>query len=51
MKTIDHLNQCYGLKIVHLAIEGKEHQAWHNKSEFKSGNYLTDIKEILTINI
>ena len=51
MKTIDHLNQCYGLKTVHLAIEGNEHQAWHNKSEFKSGNYLTDIKEILTINI
>ena len=51
MKTIDHLNQSYGLKTVHLAVEGSEAQAWHVKSEFKSGNYLSDIDEILTINI
>ena len=49
MKTIDRLNQSYGLKTVHLAIEGEGHQAWHNKSEYKSGNFLTDINEILTI--
>lgn len=51
MQTIDHLNHTYGLKKVHLAIDRKEHQAWHNKCEFRSGNYLTNINEILTIQI
>ena len=51
MKNIDNLNHRYGLKTLRLAIEGGDQQAWHAKSEHRSGNYLSDINEILTIRI
>ena len=51
MKRIDALNHRFGLRKIHLAVEGEEKQAWHAKSEFRSGNYLSDLKEILTIQI
>lgn len=51
MKSIDALNYRFGLRKIHLAVEGEEKQAWHAKSEFRSGNYLSDLKEILTIRI
>ena len=51
MHTIDQLNQRYGMKSVSLAVEGAGRQAWHAKSEHRSGNYLSDINEILTIKI
>jgi len=51
MKRIDSLNHRFGLKTVQLAVEGKEKQSWHIKCEHRSGNYLTDIREILTVNI
>ena len=51
MKSIDVLNHRFGLRKIHLAVEGEEKQAWHAKSEFRSGNYLSDLKEILTIQI
>ena len=52
MKSIDALNhRFFGLRKIHLAVEGEEKQAWHAKSEFRSGNYLSDLKEILTIQI
>ena len=51
MKCIDELNHRFGLKKIHLAVEGEERQDWHAKSEFRSGNYLSDLKEILTIQI
>ena len=51
MKSIDALNHRFGLRKIHLAVEGEEKQAWHAKSEFRSGNYLSDLKEILTIRI
>lgn len=51
MKRIDELNHRFGLRKIHLAVEGEEKQAWHAKSEFRSGNYLSDLKEILTIQI
>ena len=51
MKCIDELNHRFGLKKIHLAVEGEERQDWHAKSEFRSGNYLSDIREILTIQI
>ena len=51
MKCIDELNHRFGLKKIHLAVEGEERQDWHAKSEFRSGNYLSDLKEILTIRI
>ena len=51
MKTIDQLNHRYGLKSVQLAVEGPEQQDWKLKSDYRSGNYLSDIREILTIRI
>lgn len=51
MKRIDELNHRFGLRKIHLAVEGEENQAWHAKSEFRSGNYLSDLREILTIQI
>ena len=51
MSTVDHLNQTYGPQTVHLAVEGQEARPWHVKSERRSPNYLTDIREILTVRI
>lgn len=50
-QRIDSLNQKYGLKTIALGVEGEKQQPWKVKSEHKSYNYLTDINEILTINI
>ena len=51
MNTIDKLNHRYGLKSVKLAVEGADKEAWHSKSEHRSGNYISDINEIMTIQI
>lgn len=51
MQRIDALNHRFGLRKVCLAAEGEAKQAWHGKCEFRSGNYLSDLKEILTISI
>ena len=51
MQRMDELNCRFGLRKIHLAVEGEEKQAWHSKSEFRSGNYLSDLREILTIRI
>lgn len=51
MRTMDALNQRYGLKTLRLAVEGEERQAWKVKCEHRSHNYLTDIDDILTIHI
>lgn len=48
---LDRLNQKYGLKTVRLAVEGEKSEPWKVKSQFRSGNYLTDISELLTIHI
>lgn len=48
---LDRLNQKYGLKTVRLAVEGEKSEPWKVKSEHKSGNYLTDISDLLTIHI
>lgn len=50
-RTVDTLNQKYGLKTVGLAVEGEKIQSWKVRSEHRSPNYLTDIDEILTVNI
>ncbi len=50
-QRVDALNRRYGLKTVALAVEGPKQQAWKVRSEHKSGNYLTDIDEILRIRI
>lgn len=51
MKSIDEINHKFGLKKIKLAVEGEGHKSWHSKSEHRSGNYLSNINEILTINI
>lgn len=50
-RTIDTLNQRYGLKTVTLATEGGADQPWRVKCEQRSGDYLTDINGLLTVNI
>lgn len=49
MKTMDSLNQRYGLKTVQLAVEGEATQAWKVKSEHRSPNYLTVLEDILEV--
>lgn len=51
MKVIDGLNHRFGVKTVHIAAEGEGKRPWNVKSSYKSRNYLTDINELLTINI
>ena len=67
MRVMDDINHRYGVKTLHLAVEGfpspanggteggvktiEEHQGWHVKCEHRSPNYLTNINEILTIKI
>lgn len=51
MHAIDTINHHYGLKSVQLGIEGPSNQPWKVRCEHRSPNYLTDINEILTINI
>lgn len=51
MQRMDELNHRFGLRKIHLAVEGEGRQGWHAKSEFRSGNYLSDLREILTIQI
>jgi DNA polymerase V len=51
MNTIDKLNHRYGLKSIKLAVEGADKEAWHSRSEHRSGNYISDINEIMTIRI
>lgn len=49
MKSIDVINQTFGLKIIQLAVEGIGSHKWDIKCEHRSPNYLTDINHLLTI--
>lgn len=51
MRSIDQINQRYGTKTVLLGIEGIGRQAWSTKCEQRTPNYLTDIRELMTIEI
>ena len=51
MNTIDKLNHRYGIKSIRLAVEGADKEAWHSKSEHRSGNYISDLNEIMTLQI
>ena len=51
MKAIDVINHRYGLKTIKLLAEGDKEQKWRVKCEHRSQNYLTNINEILTIQI
>ena len=45
------LNQKYGLKTIGLAVEGAHNDPWKVKCEHRSGNYLTDLNDILKVQI
>lgn len=49
MKEIDQINSKYGPKTLRLGAEGAAKSAWHVRSENRSGNYMTDINELLTV--
>ncbi len=49
MSEIDKINLRYGLKTIQMAVEGDDKQAWKTKCNHRSGNYLTDADELLTI--
>lgn len=50
-KAVDSLNCRFGVKSVHLAVEGNSGDAWHVRADHRSQNYLTDINGLLTIHI
>ena len=50
-KTLDRMNQKYGIRTVRLAVAGSEHEIWKNKKEHLTPNYLTDIDQIMTVQI
>lgn len=50
-ESLDLLNHKYGIKTVRLAVEGSKDDAWKVKSEHRTPNHLTELKEILTIQL
>ena len=50
-RAIDRMNHRYGLKAVGLAVTGYGNEEWRNRKERLSPNCLTDIDQILTVNI
>ena len=51
MDAIDSINHRYGPKTIKLSVEGGKKEAWMVKHEHRSRNYLTDINDILTIQL
>jgi DNA polymerase V len=49
MAEIDKINHRYGLKTIQIAAEGDKKQVWKVKCDHRSGYYLTDAEELLTI--
>ena len=50
-ETLDRMNQKYGIRTVRLAVAGSDREAWKNKKEHLTPNYLTDIDQIMTVRI
>ena len=50
-RTIDRMNHKYGLKTVGLAVAGSDREVWKNKKEHLTPNYLTDIDQLMTVQI
>ena len=51
MRAIDNINQRYGTKTVQLGVEEIGKQIWASKCERRTPNYLTNLDELLTIEI
>lgn len=49
--AIDRMNHKYGLKTVNLAVAGYGDTDWKNRKEHLTPNYLTDIAQIMTVDI
>lgn len=49
--AIDRMNRKYGLKAVGLAVAGYGNADWKNRKEHVTPNYLTDIDQIMTVDI
>ncbi|MGN1212016.1 MAG: DUF4113 domain-containing protein, partial [Candidatus Cryptobacteroides sp.] len=45
------LNCKYGVKTVRLAVEGGKDEKWKVRCEHRTPNCLTDLNELLTVNI
>ena len=50
-ETLDRMNHKYGIRTVGLAVAGSDREAWKNKKEHLTPNYLTDIDQIMTVRI
>lgn len=50
-ETLDRMNHKYGIRTVGLAVAGSDNEAWKNKKEHLTPNYLTDIDQIMTVQI
>lgn len=51
MRTIDALNDRFGLASVHTAIDMGKDSPWHARCDYRSPNYLTDLADILKVRI
>ena len=49
--AIDRMNRKYGLKAVGLAVAGYGNADWKNRKKHLTPNYLTDIDQIMTVDI
>ena len=50
-ETLDTMNHKYGIRTVRLAMAGSDKEIWKNKKEHLTPNYLTDIDQIMMIQI
>ncbi|MCI6427462.1 MAG: Y-family DNA polymerase [Rikenellaceae bacterium] len=50
-RTMDKLNQRYGLNALSLAITGRPDASWKVRKDFPTPNYLTDIDQIMTVQL
>ena len=48
---MDKLNQRYGLNALSLAITGRPDASWKVRKDFPTPNYLTDIDQIMTVQL
>lgn len=45
------MNHQYGVKTVGLAVEGSANEEWKTRREHLTPNYLTDINQIMVVNV
>ena len=50
-RTMDKLSQRYGLNALSLAITGRPDASWKVRKDFPTPNYLTDIDQIMTVQL